>query len=70
MNTKVRKTITKEGYVQSWYDRHTRMWVTQRKDREGNQIGDADYDQTKAGMSLAHTWKIDAANEAFRNGPK
>lgn len=30
-------------YVDTWYDRHTRSWVVQLKDRDGNQIGDAEY---------------------------
>lgn len=34
--------------IDSWYDRHTRSWVIQKKDAEGNQIGAADYAGTKA----------------------
>lgn len=30
-------------YIDTWYDRHTRSWVVQLKDREGNQIGEAEY---------------------------
>lgn len=30
-------------HIESWYDRYTRSWVVQLKDREGNQIGDAEY---------------------------
>lgn len=26
-----------------WYDWNTRLWVVQKKDREGNQIGEAAY---------------------------
>ena len=29
--------------VDAWYDKHTRSWVIQKKDEEGNQVGDADY---------------------------
>ena len=29
--------------VERWYDRHTRSYVVQRKDADGNQIGAADY---------------------------
>jgi len=33
--------------IDMWYDRHSRNWVIQRKDNEGNQIGTADYVYTK-----------------------
>ena len=29
--------------VDVWYDRGSRSWVVQRKDRYGNQVGEADY---------------------------
>jgi len=34
--------------VEKWFDRWgTRSWVVQRKDAEGNQVGDADYVHTR-----------------------
>lgn len=33
--------------IDTWYDRSTRSWVVQLKDREGNQIGDAEYTGNK-----------------------
>ncbi len=30
-------------HVEHWYDKHTRSWVVQKKDKEGNQVGAADY---------------------------
>lgn len=30
-------------YIDTWYDRHTRSYVVQLKDREGNQLGEAEY---------------------------
>lgn len=30
-------------HVEHWYDKHTRSWVVQRMDKQGNQIGSADY---------------------------
>lgn len=30
-------------HVARWYDRQTKSWVVQRKDAEGNQVGEADY---------------------------
>jgi hypothetical protein len=35
--------------VECWYDRHTRSWVIQRRNSEGDQVGAADYIGTKAG---------------------
>jgi len=29
--------------VDRWYDRHTKSWVVQLKDEDGNQIGNATY---------------------------
>lgn len=34
-------------HVAVWYDRQTRSWVIQKKDRYGNQVGEADYVYTK-----------------------
>lgn len=33
--------------IDRWYDRHIRSWVIQRKDSEGNQIGDSVYVYSK-----------------------
>jgi hypothetical protein len=32
---------------EKWYNRYEKSWVVQRKDAEGNQVGDADYVYTK-----------------------
>lgn len=34
-------------WVDSWYDRAIRSWIVAVKDREGNQVGDADYEPQK-----------------------
>ena len=34
-------------HTDMWYDRHTRSWIVQLKDRYGNQIGDATYVYSK-----------------------
>lgn len=39
--------------IESWYDRKTRSYVTKKLDAEGNQIGDANYDGTKAGRDAS-----------------
>ena len=34
--------------IDAWYDRHTRDWVIQKKDKNGYQVGEADRVGTKA----------------------
>lgn len=66
--------------VQTWYDRKTRSWVTQLKDGEGNQVGDAQYDaahdsvvisrgallQDARGLSIADEAQASLVMEAVR----
>jgi hypothetical protein len=33
--------------IDKWYDRHTKLWVIQCKNKDGYQIGDAFYSQRK-----------------------
>ena len=33
--------------VEKWYDRHSRNWIVQLLDAEGNQVGNAIYVYTK-----------------------
>lgn len=42
------------GSVDSWWDRYTRNWITQVKDLEGNQIGNADYSSNRTIMVKLH----------------
>ena len=44
--TAVARNITK---VERWFDREARVWVVQKFDMDGNQIGDAGLAGTKAG---------------------
>jgi len=30
-------------YIDTWYDCHTRLWVIQKLNKDGYQVGDADY---------------------------
>ena len=30
-------------FIDMWYDKYTRLWVIQKKDKNGNQIGEAFY---------------------------
>jgi hypothetical protein len=44
--------------VERWYDRHTRSWVVQLKDDEGNQIDDAIYVASKPeAIRQENEWK-------------
>lgn len=45
------------GKVETWYDRRSRNYVTQLKDSEGNQVGEAEYSGTRAGANLSHKEK-------------
>lgn len=44
--------------VDRWYDRRTRSWVIQLKDKEGNQIGNAIYVASKGeALQQEKEWK-------------
>lgn len=61
-----RRTVTVKGtVVESWYDRCTRSWVTQTKDSDGFQQGDADFDGDQEGMLASHKVRV-----AMAGGPK
>ena len=49
-----RNVATPEGSVETWYDRQTRNWITQHKDAQGFQIGDARIAGEKLGAALNH----------------
>jgi hypothetical protein len=66
-NPKRRKVTWYGESVETWYDPQTRSYVTQRKDSEGNQIGDAEYAGNRDSAAFAHLcalWKL------FGIGPK
>ena len=39
---------TKVAAIDAWYDRHTRLWVVQKLNKDGFQIGDAEIVYGKA----------------------
>ena len=44
--------------VDRWYDRHSRNWVVQKMDADGNQIGNAEYVYSKREAILIEVeWK-------------
>jgi len=49
--------------VDQWYDHHTRSWVTQLKDSEGNQVGEAEYDGTRESAEVSREWKENEAKQ-------
>jgi DNA-binding beta-propeller fold protein YncE len=44
--------------VSSWYDRKTRSSVTQVLDKDGNQLGDADYSGNRVSARWARTQAV------------
>lgn len=46
--------------VETWYDCHSKNWVTQAKDAKGNQIGDSQYSGGKLSAAVTHLWTLQA----------
>lgn len=56
-------TKVEGGSVETWYDRANRLWVTQTKDAEGNQIGEAEFTGSgKASAKNAHDFAVSEAS--------
>jgi hypothetical protein len=54
-------------FIDVWYDPNTTSWVTQLKDKEENQIGEAQYTHSKKeAMSNANDHKREHENAAIR----
>lgn len=47
-------------FVETWYDRYTRSWITQTKTADWDQIGQAQYDGNKRDAMASHTHAVDA----------
>ena len=56
------KTEIKTHTVETWYDRRSRLWITQLKDAEGNQIDGASFSGNKAGAEINHQAKVALAD--------
>ena len=55
--------------VDRWYDRKARTWVVQKKDAQGNQIGDAEFSGTRKGADLIwNQWRKEIAAEIATPG--
>jgi hypothetical protein len=50
------------AFVDTWYDRGTRSWVTQVKDAEGNQIADALYAGNAPDARADHSYFVSCHN--------
>lgn len=48
--------------VETWYDKHTRSWISQLKNKEGDQIGDAEYDGTSLSVTTSQKKLVDQFN--------
>ena len=55
--------LSNGGLVETWYSKQDRSYVTQIKDSDGNQVGEAMYDGTKADSKIAHAWSISLVNK-------
>lgn len=63
LNTKVAG-----GSVETWYDKPTRSWVSQIKDTNGNQIGDAEYTGSgRDSAKKAHDFLVGEAERRIRD---
>lgn len=52
--------IEKINKVEYWYDKYTKSWVVQRKNKYGNQIGRADYVYSKKeALDLVKKYRLD-----------
>jgi len=58
-------SLTAFRTVETWYDRHSRNYITQTKDVEGNQLGDALYAGCRANSESNHVHAVDLAAAAL-----
>lgn len=53
--------------IETWFDRNTRLWVTQLK-AGGNQVGEASYDSAEKSIDVARFDKLTDYIERVRRG--
>lgn len=55
--------------TERWYDRRAKTWVVQKKDSEGNQIGDSAFSGTRAGaIAIEDEWRREIVAEYAKPG--
>lgn len=64
---KITKLKSGLGFVETWYDKVTRNWVTQIKDNAGNQVGDAEYSGDTKSSEVAHEWAVFDAEKVLQS---
>lgn len=47
-------TFPNQYTIFTWYDRQSRNWITQYRDSEGNQIGNAEFSGNKKDANETH----------------
>jgi len=52
-------------FVETWWDGNSRNWITQLKDSNLNQMGEADFSANKPNAKLMHKRVIDAITEGY-----
>ncbi len=63
----MRKNKRMHGHkIVTWYDRQTRSWVTQLKDRIGNQVGEAQYNGSKTGARASERELLKKLQACYR----
>lgn len=54
-----RKVAGPDGsYVETWWDRQSRNYITMTCDAKGNEIADADYTGHKDDAAVGHLWAL------------
>ena len=50
------------AHVETWYDKHSRNYITTMLDADGQQIDDADFTGNRFDAHFAHTTAVNAIN--------
>ena len=53
-----RKFVLGAVTVETWHDPQSQNWITQTKDSEGNQVGEADLTGHRSSAAMAHCWAL------------
>lgn len=56
MSSDVLTTFADGQSVYTWYDRQSRNWITQLRDSQKNQIGNAEFSGNKKSANITHKY--------------
>lgn len=54
MTSDMLSTLSNGYTIYTWYDRQSRNWITQYRDAEGNQIGNAEFSGNRTNANTLH----------------